>query len=211
MTPYNVVMNDDGVVLDTCRELLSRLVAIDDEAWTAAREHLQVRRFEKREHAIRAGQTVDAVLFVVDGLARYYYLTPEGKEFNKSFTGPGDVLSSITSLVAGEPSPFSVELLAPTTCVELSRHGFEEISARYPSWQQLHTRLLETLAIKKEKREADFLLLTATERYLAFCEDYADIASSIPNFHIASYLGITEVALSRIRGRRKSTDSQQRR
>ncbi len=66
-------------------------------------------------------------------------------------------------------------------------------------------RLLEQLAIKKERREADFLLLSATERYQKFLQDYAYIVNSIANYHIASYLGITEVALSRIRSRLKLT------
>ena len=66
-------------------------------------------------------------------------------------------------------------------------------------------RLLEQLAIKKERREADFLLMSATERYEKFLQEYAHIVDSIPNYHIASYLGITEVGLSRIRRQLKLT------
>jgi CRP-like cAMP-binding protein len=63
-------------------------------------------------------------------------------------------------------------------------------------------RFLALLALKKERREASFLLLDAGERYEAFLEDFADLVPRLPQYHIASYLGITPVALSRIRSRR---------
>jgi len=63
----------------------------------------------------------------------------------------------------------------------------------------LHLRIFERLIIKKERREADFLLLNAQSRYEKFLDEYSMIESAVQNYHIASYLGITEVTLSRIR------------
>ena len=66
-------------------------------------------------------------------------------------------------------------------------------------WNDLLLRIYENLVIKKEKREADFLLLNARQRYEKFLLDYEMIEDVVTNYHIASYLGITDVALSRIR------------
>jgi len=98
------------------------------------------------EHLFEAESAIDDIYFVIDGLARFYYLTDTSWEFSK-----------------------------------------------------LAICMLEKLAIKKEQREADFLLLDATARYQKFLTQYADIKDKLANYHITSYLGITEVALSRIR------------
>ena len=159
------------------------------------------RTFAAGENVIEAGDRVREINFVVTGLARYYYLTSEGKEFNKSFARTGQVLSSVSSLVSGAPSPFSIQALEPCECLTISYADLEELCNGYREWEILARRLLEQLAIKKERREADFLLLSASERYTKFLDEFADVADRIPNYHIASYLGITEVALSRIRKR----------
>ena len=66
-------------------------------------------------------------------------------------------------------------------------------------WQQIYRNLLERVYIIKEKREADFLLLNATDRYMNFIKEYPHINKMIRQHHIASYLGITPESLSRIR------------
>jgi len=187
--------------LGTLRRELSNLVRFSDSSWSAAEHLFAERTFAAGENVIEAGDRVREINFVVTGLARYYYLTSEGKEFNKSFARTGQVLSSVSSLVSGAPSPFSIQALEPCECLTISYADLEELCNGYREWEILARRLLEQLAIKKERREADFLLLSASERYTKFLDEFADVADRIPNYHIASYLGITEVALSRIRKR----------
>lgn len=183
------------------KKLLSWYVAFPDSNWSAAERLFCFRCFAPGEHIIEAGELVTELGFLLAGLARYYYLTPEGKEFNKSFVQAGQVVSSVSSLVAGKPAPFYIQALESCECLFL---GYEKLCALCETdrnWERLARCLLEQLVIKKEGREADFLLLSAPERYEKFLVEYADVAARIPNYHIASYLGITEVALSRIRKR----------
>lgn len=79
-----------------------------------------------------------------------------------------------------------------------------ELGQEFRQWNDLLLRIYENLVIKKEKRESDFLLLNARERYEKFLDDYSMIEDVVPNYHIASYLGITDVALSRIRKEMKN-------
>lgn len=187
--------------LQQLRSHLNHLVPIPDSAWAAAAPLFFGRTLDKGMHAVEAGRRVETLLFMLSGVARYYYADAKGREFNKSFSGPGQVLSSVSSLVGGEPSPFSIQALTACDCLGIRYEDFLSLTAEHPHWERLRVRLLERLVIRKERREADFLLLSATERYQNFLEEFAAAADVIPNYHVASYLGVTEVALSRIRRR----------
>jgi CRP-like cAMP-binding protein len=183
------------------RTRLKPLVGFSDDAWAAAGHLFGERRFAAGAHVVKSGQIVTDLHFLVAGIARYYYLTREGKEFNKSFARTGQVLSSVSSLVAGTPSPFSIQALQACTCLSIRYADFNTLCDVHREWACLARRLLEQLAIKKERREADFLTLSAADRYRCYLNEFADIADRIPHYHVASYLGITDVALSRIRRR----------
>jgi CRP-like cAMP-binding protein len=181
------------------RENLAPMVSFGAEAWKAAESKFCLRQFYPGEHLVQAGEVVGNLFFITTGLARFYYVNADGREFNKSFSGAGQVVSSLSSLAVGEPSPFFVQALSPLVALSIRYGDLLALTARFPEWSALRVILLERLVIGRERREADLLLLSATERYRKFNAEFPGLAGSIPNYHIASYLGITEVALSRIR------------
>lgn len=187
--------------LAVLRSALNALQELSDAAWQEAVPHFRHQRFAAAAHVFRAGESVDELYFITSGLARYYYLNSTGKEFNKSFSTTGQVLSSISSLVTAAPSPFFVQALTACDCLSITYQDLLALAEAHRDWNRLCMRLLEILAIKKEHREADLLLLSAEQRYARFLRDHAHIIDALPNYHIASYLGITEQALSRIRRR----------
>lgn len=187
-----------SAVLRTC---LQSIAPLSEEAWRAAEASFSYKNYSVGELVIAAGEVVTELHFLTSGLARYYYLDVKGREFNKSFSVTGQVLSSMLSLVTGEPTRFSVQALESSQCLSLRYKEFLKLADSYRDWDCIRLYLLEQLVLKKERREEDLLISSATERYLRFLEEFAHVASRIPNYHIASYLGITEVALSRIRKR----------
>lgn len=178
---------------------LHHISPLGDEARQLAKPYFTPHHFKAGASLIAAGDRVREIHFITSGLVHYYYITEEGKAFNKSFAAAGDVASSILSLVSNKPAPFFVDALLDTETFSIPYPTFLALSEQHQEWNRLAIRLLERLAIKKERREADFLLLSATKRYENFLKSYPEIADAIPNYHVASYLGITEVALSRIR------------
>ncbi|WP_428023970.1 Crp/Fnr family transcriptional regulator [Arcobacter sp.] len=185
--------------------ILNNISPISQENWEIAKKYFKTKTLSKGEHLFYIEDDVKDFYFLIEGLARYYYLTDDGKEFNKSFAEKqGHLLSSISSVSHGTGSPFSVEVLSPFTTLYISYKKLLELGEQYKQWNDLLLRIYENLVVKKEKREADFLLLSARERYEKFLEDYSMIENAVPNYHIASYLGITDVALSRIRKEMKN-------
>lgn len=180
---------------------INMLSPIPEDAWSSAESLFKYRAFNTGEHVIRSGDITTELYFMTSGLARFYYIDGEGKEYNKAFALPGEALSSLSSLLTGMTSPFNVQAMSDLEGLTLPYSHFIDLAERHPAWRLLQVRMLEQLLIKKERREADFLILSAAERYRNFLQEYPQLADNIPNYHIASYLGITEVALSRIRNR----------
>ena len=187
--------------LSTLYPVLSDISPLPLSIWEEATCYFSLKTLPKGAHLFDIGDKVKDFYFLIQGLARYYYISESGKEFNKSFAEKtGHLLSSISSVsMKDEVSPFGVETLSEFTVLCISYEDFRALGAKHREWNDLMLRIYERLIVKKERREADFLLLSAKERYLKFLNDYSMIESAVANYHIASYLGITEVALSRIR------------
>lgn len=187
--------------LENLRHSLSRYIQLDDDAWHAASGCFRLKHWQSDEAIFRAGETPDRLYFILEGLGRYYYLTPEGKERNKSLTRPGGLFACIRSLIARQPSLFSTQALTSNLTACISYRELTQLADNHTSWNYLTRTLLEGLAIKKEQREASFLLQDAQQRYQGFLQEYGDDAHHYPLYQVAMYLGITDVALSRIRAR----------
>ncbi|WP_333804952.1 Crp/Fnr family transcriptional regulator [Sulfurospirillum sp.] len=188
-------------------QVLTDISPLSESLWEEAKSYFTLKTFPKGAHLFDIGDKVKDFYFLIEGLARYYYISESGKEFNKSFAEkPGHLLSSISSVsMPDEVSPFCVETLSDFTVLCISYEHFRALGAKHKEWNDLMLRIYERLIVKKERREADFLLLSAKERYQKFLNDYSMIERMVANYHIASYLGITEVALSRIRKEMKLT------
>jgi CRP-like cAMP-binding protein len=190
---------------DILYPILNNISPISKVNCDIAKPYFKTKTLKQGEHLFYMDDKVEDFYFLIDGLARYYYLTEKGKEFNKSFAEKkGHLLSSISAVSHGTGSPFSVEVLSSFTTLYIPYKKLLELGEKYKEWNDLLLRIYENLIIKKERREADFLLLSARERYEKFLSDYSMIEDAVPNYHIASYLGITDVALSRIRKEMKN-------
>lgn len=159
----------------------------------------------KGDLLIRQGDVDRSVYFVESGLLKAYYATLEGKELVKSFIQPGEFIGSLISCRTGEPSTFNLSCLEGCSLRCISFVELREGTNGNPKIAELLTDGLMKLAIKKERREYEFLCLSAAERYSLFKEREPELVDRITQNDIARYLGITPVALSRIK-QREATD-----
>lgn len=188
--------------LEVLYKALNSISPISLEVWDKIKGKFKISSLSRGDYLFNAGDRVENFYFLTSGIARYYYLDSKGCEFNKNFAfKKGHLLSSISSVVHGLPSPFSVEILSPFTCFSISYREFRELTLSLKDINLLNIKIYENLIIKKERREADFLLLDATQRYKNFLRDFKEISNEVQNYHIASYLGVSEVGLSRIRNK----------
>lgn len=177
------------------------ITKIPENEWTYVSARLRQRNFDADELLIRAGEPVTEFYFIVKGLVRYFYLTQDGKEFNKLFAVENDFVGSFSYKIPNELCPFSAQALEHTETVALPVKLIEEAYNRHPAWERLGRLHAEKMALTKELREKEFLLDPAETRYRRFMKENPGLVQRIPQYHIASYLGITDVALSRIRNK----------
>jgi len=156
-------------------------------------------RVAKGSQFIRAGEPSRTVGFNLDGIFRYYYLSEEGTDYTKAFSTPGKFLISYSALVQGRASYFSIEALADADILVFGYDEWMRLVDEDPRWYRFLFKLTESVYIMKELREKSFLLDDAATRYEGFRRDYPDLEREVKQYHVASFLGITPEALSRIR------------
>lgn len=183
------------------RNALTKWVTLPDALWSELAALFRPADYDKAEHLVMVGAPMQELFFVVQGLLRFYYIDADGRAWNKSFVQEGTFAGALSSYVLGLPAPYAIEALEPTKVLVARWADVEALYDRDPAFERLGRRFAEWLAVRKELRERAFLELDAEARYEAFLNEHPDLADRIPNYHVASYLGVTEVTLSRIRSR----------
>jgi CRP-like cAMP-binding protein len=150
---------------------------------------------------LREGERWQHLWWLERGALRLYYLDRDGQAANKNFYLDGAMVWPITPALRDQAVHFWVEALEPSRVWALPWDGWASATQDSAPWQSLENRVLAALLQDKMAREHAFLQLTATERYLALRAEHPDWLARIPLRQLASWLGITDVALSRIRRR----------
>ncbi len=179
--------------------IIQKLSPISSGEWACAEHLFRFRSYEADEIVFSAGDKPEKIHFLTEGIGRYFYIDSEGRERNKSLVQAGGAFASISTVVSGEASPFYTQAITPCQTAAIKYCALIELSETSSNWALFLRRVYENLALKKERREAAFLMLSARERYEAFLSEFGAESSMIPLKHIAMYLGITDVSLSRIR------------
>lgn len=169
-------------------ELIEQLYAICDE---------QV--IKKGELFIRAGDVPEHMGFNLEGLFRLYYIDEDGNDSTKAFSETGRFVISYSAIVQKRPSYFTIEALKDSRILKFNYWMFDQMIQSDIRWYPFAFKLLESVYVMKELREKSFLLDDAAKRYQEFKQRYADVEDQIKLYHVASFLGITPEALSRIR------------
>lgn len=185
--------------LETMYMYLSRLSPLPQEQWNSFASLAKPITIRKHHYFLQAGEYPNTIAQCINGLFRLYYLTSDGNELNKSFCVTGEFLASYSSLLQRTPAFFSIQALIDSEVMVFSYSDIQFLYTQHPCWERLGRIIVENLYMKKECRERELLMLSTEERYRIFLEQYGHLTKHIPQYHIASYLGITPVALSRIR------------
>lgn len=188
--------------LQQIRNVFETYTHIPDEEWNYAINCITIQHYKKNEYLLNADTVADHSFIIVKGLVRLYYLTDTGKEFNRGFAIENNLVGSISSMIKLLPSRFYIQALEDTVAGLLWRSKVDELYERHKCWERLGRLIAENSLIQIEARESD-VLDSPEVQYLRFMKKHPDIAARLPQYHIASYLRITDVALSRLRKRIK--------
>jgi CRP-like cAMP-binding protein len=178
--------------------IFNKVSPITSSAWNAFTGLFREESYPKNKMIIREGQYVSSCSFLLDGVIRVYFEN-DGKEYNKTFFIPGTFVAALTSLVRKEPSRINLQALTPVQMVSFPWRDFCTLFNGYRSLETFYRVMLEQIWVKKELHDIRMVTNDATTNYLIFREEFPGLEQMIPQYHIASYLGITPIQLSRIR------------
>jgi len=166
---------------------------------SAARE----RTFRKGELFVEQGEECSHLLYIHQGIFRYYLLH-EGEEFTKDFAvdTSNPFCTAYTSFMLQKPSALWIEALEPSKVWSWDRKQVLEHFQQHLGWSRFAKKMADHLFFRKEKKEIEQLTCSAEERYRHFLDDFPKLAQRVPQYHIATYLGIAPESLSRIRAKR---------
>jgi len=197
--PAEALSDGDKAALQSA---LRRLGLSEQSSIEAAFPLFHARRLARGEYLLRAGEQATLVGVLVSGLLREHFVTDRGTERTKGFVTALKLTGSFADVLSGRPSRAFIIAEQRTRVVLAPYAEIRKLEAASPSWAAAVRRSIELLLLDKAEREYQFMCLDAEARYAAFVAEYPQLHASLAASHIASYLAITPVHLSRLRARR---------
>jgi CRP-like cAMP-binding protein len=177
----------------------NQLSPIPAEEWARVGGLFVPKSFKRNEFFLRVDEDPLHIGVVKSGLFRFFYIDEDGKEWVKSFETNLGLLAPYAEILQDRPSRTFIQALTDSEILVAPQKEFMAAVNGRLDWEMFLRRVAERFYLKKENREYEFLKLSAKERWMNFLEDFKHIHQEIPDYHIASYLGITPQSLSRLR------------
>ncbi|KPM48709.1 Crp/Fnr family transcriptional regulator [Jiulongibacter sediminis] len=181
------------------KSFFNGLNPVSDDSWEKLISLFKPRRLSKNEYFIKAGEQAKEIGFLESGIIRAFYRNNEGVEYNKHFFINPCFVGGYASLVTQKVNEINQEALSDCNLLVASYNEITGLYQTCPDIERAARVLSERFFVQKEQREIELVLLDAEKRYEIFRRDFPQLEQEIPQYHIASYLGITPTQLSRIR------------
>jgi CRP-like cAMP-binding protein len=169
------------------------------EDWDGYVSFFEEQALAPGEHWVKAGELCSDFFYIADGLVRLYYIDAQGNEVNEGFYEEGSLLGPISSFYEETPCPYYIQAIEPCTLLVANYQKAHAYAADKTDVLEFEIRFMHRLFVSNAKRDAKRLISNGEQRYKWFCKEYAHLLDRIPQYYIASFLGMTPVSLSRLR------------
>lgn len=173
---------------------------ISDRDWEVFASKLEYHEFPKKQTILHEGQVENYLSFIETGLVRFY-IPKEENELTFAFVFNHNFFSAYDSFLTQSPSKYRVETITDSSFWRISYNDLQAVYAETEIGNLIGRKASEELFIKKSERELSLLNKSPEERYLDLFSEKPEVIKEIPLKYIASYIGVTPQALSRIRKR----------
>jgi len=151
---------------------------------------------KKDEYLVEAGKMFNEVVFTLEGILRICYYNNKGEEITKYFIDENHLFANPYK---GEPITEYIQAVTDCRLIVFSQKDWNELSHTIIGWDSITHKIIQKALMEKLDRRSALVSEDATTRYLAFLEKFPTLTNRVPLVYIASYLGITQQSLSRIR------------
>jgi len=187
---------------------IARYITLTDDEFARCITFFIPKKLRKRAFLVQDGEVCRYAAFVHKGCLRSFTVDEKGDEHVLQFAIEGWWISDMYSFLTGEPTNYFIEALEDSELLLLDRESYERLSEEIPKFERFFRLLLQNNLIATQRRILAEHSKTADERYTDFLREHPEIVERVPLRHIASYLGITPEALSRIRKQLANKESE---
>jgi CRP-like cAMP-binding protein len=186
--------------MERLRTILNEKVAISENDWDFITSKLQTKDFKRKEFLIQSNTIEQNIYFIVTGVFRIYLELPD-KDITLDFGFPDKLISSYSSFLTQTPSVVCIQSLTKSKVTFITREDLQDIYNNTSCGVSMGRVFAEEFFMYKSKRELSFMKDSPTERYLNLFKEQPNLIQEISQKYLASYIGITPQALSRIRSK----------
>ena len=185
-------------MLDDYLKVLNTIAPLSPESRESLQDCISVKKVPKGDHVLKFGETCRHIYFVHKGFVRIFYYK-DGKDITEWFADEKQFFFSIRSYFEQRPSKLIIEALEDCEIIRLSKEGQDRLRQSNLEISNLIISFYSGSLIHSQKRMESMQFENAASRYQNLLSQQPNILKKVPLQHIASFLGITQETLSRIR------------
>lgn len=175
------------------------LAIVNEEELSVLGAHIQTRTLKKGEFFVQTGDICQEIAFVNSGMMRSYYITEEGEDFTYCVCFEDEFMSAYSSYITAKPAIENIQAIVDTELCIIQKSFIEKRSEESHNTTRLMRYFAEQYILDLEHRVFSYQKESARTRYEYMLKNHPKYLSEIPLHYLASYLGITQRHLSRIR------------
>lgn len=185
--------------IDPLLNYIQNVVELTEEEIVVLQGRVKARKYLKNQFIVQQGDVCTSVNFVVSGCTKTFVLDDLGQEHIIVFAIENWWTSDLGSFIAQKPADYHIQCMENTVVIQFLYEDLQWLYQEIPKLNILFRTILEKALVASQKRIIRNFSLNAKDRYLAFKKLYPEIDRRIPQYMIASYLGITKEFLSKIK------------
>jgi CRP-like cAMP-binding protein len=183
---------------DILQKIYSNPGFTQDDQLRILKAHEKV-NIKKGDFLLNEGRVASEYYCLESGLIRSFAISSEGKEVTTGFFSPNEIVIEVASLFLQTPTSENIHALTDSVCWKITLKSFQQLFQSIPCFSEWGRDWMSGVLFTTKQRSLSMINDTATERYLALRKEHPEIVQQAPLKYIASYLGITDTSLSRIR------------
>lgn len=187
-------MNNQALI-----DYITEIVPLTEEEIALVNQHFRTRKYLKGQFVVQQGDVCQCESFVLKGCLRTFYVDETGQEHTIAFSIENWWAADLGSFLSRTPAFYNVQCLEAVELLQITYDDLEQLYLQVPKLERFFRIIIQKAYVASERRIVRNFSLPAKERYLAFREQYPQIEQRVPQYMIASFLGITKEFLSKIR------------
>jgi len=178
---------------------IRKYVSLSEEEEIFLLSKITYRKYLKGQYIVQQGDVCKLECFIISGCTKTFYIDDKGQEHIVMFAIEDWWTSDMGSFITQTPADFNVQCLENTELIQFTYDVKEELYLKIPKIERFYRKIVERALAASQKRITNSFSLTAKEQYVNFRDLYPKLDQRIPQYMVASYLGITKEFLSKIK------------